>query len=77
MAERSLRQGQLWRSDSTGDVFLVTKIYTEVFSEIAVLRRTPLGAALNPKTVRVRITRSAGGANLPGYTFTQEVGAEF
>jgi hypothetical protein len=77
MAVRALQLGQLWRRDSSGDVFLVTKLYTEVFSQIAVLRRAPVKGEGEGETIRVKVARDAAGATLPGYTFTQDVGVDF
>ena len=77
MAVRALQLGQLWRRDSSGDVFLVTKLYSEVFSQIAVLRRAPQAGVAEGETIRVKVARSVAGASLPGYTFTQDAGMEF
>ena len=77
MAVRALQLGLLWRRDSSGDVFLVTKLYSEVFSQIAVLRRAPVAATNEGETIRVKVLREDSGATLPGYTFTQDAGMEF
>jgi hypothetical protein len=71
MSVKSIQLGQVWRSDSDGQDYLVTKLYNEVFSQYAVLRPAGLSAPDAP-TVRVKVTKSADGAALPGYTFTQE-----
>jgi hypothetical protein len=76
MSVRALQLGQLWRRDSSGDVFLVTKLYSEVFSQIAVLRRAPMNGTTEGETIRVKVMRNDSGATLPGYTFTQDVGVE-
>ncbi len=71
MAVKSIQLGQVWRSDSDGQDYLVTKVYSEVFSQFAVLR--PAGiTAPDAATVRVKVTKGASGAALPGYTFTQD-----
>jgi len=77
MTVRALQLGQFWRRDSSGDVFLVTKLYTEVFSQIAVLRRAPVKGEAEGETIRVKVTRDSAGASLPGYTFTQDSGVDF
>lgn len=77
MAVRALQLGQLWRRDASGDVFLVTKLYSEVFSQMAVLRRAPGAGVAEGETIRVKVMRNAAGASLPGYTFTQDGGMEF
>jgi len=71
MAVKSIQLGQVWRNDESGQDFLVTKVYSEVFSQFAVLRPAEVTAPDAP-TVRVKVTKSADGASLPGFTFTQE-----
>ena len=38
MAVNSIQLGQVWRSDADGQDYLVTKVYTEVFTQYAMLR---------------------------------------
>jgi hypothetical protein len=71
VAVKSVQLGQVWRQDATGQDFLVTKVYSEVFSQFAVLRPAEVNAPDAP-TVKVKVTKSADGASLPGFTFTQE-----
>jgi hypothetical protein len=71
VAVKSIQLGQVWRNDSDGQDYLVTKLYSEVFTQYAVLRPAGLSAPEAP-TVRVKVSKSADGASLPGYTFTQE-----
>ena len=71
MSVKSIQLGQVWRNDSDGQDYLVTKVYSEVFTQYAVLR--PAGvAAPDSSTARVKVVKTADGASLPGYTFTQE-----
>ena len=49
----------------------MTKLYSEVFSQYAVLRHAAADAA-SGDTTRVKVEKSAEGVTLPGYTFTQE-----
>lgn len=71
MAVNSIRLGQVWRNESDGQDYLVTKVYNEVFSQFAMLR--PAGiAAPDAPTVRVKVAKTPEGATLPGYAFTQE-----
>ena len=71
MAVNSIQLGQVWRSDSDGQDYLVTKVYSEVFTQFAMLR--PAGiAAPDAPTVRVKVTKTQAGATLPGYAFTQD-----
>jgi hypothetical protein len=71
MAVKSIQLGQVWRNDESGQDFLVTKVYSEVFSQYAVLRRADVTAP-DAATVRVKVTKNSDGAGLPGFTFTQE-----
>ncbi|PYX76180.1 MAG: hypothetical protein DMG72_05660 [Acidobacteria bacterium] len=71
MAVKSIQLGQVWRNDDSGKDFLVTKLYNEVFTQYAVLRPAEVTAPEAP-TVRVKVAKSAAGATLPGFTFTQE-----
>ena len=71
MAVKSIQLGQVWRKDDDGKDYLVTKVYSEVFSQYAVLRPAEVTAPDAP-TVRVKVAKGAPGASLPGFTFTQE-----
>ena len=71
MAVKSIQLGQVWRKDADGQDYLVTKLYSEVFTQYALLRPAGLSAP-DVATVRVRVAKNADGASLPGYTFTQE-----
>ncbi len=71
MAVRAIQLGQVWRNDQTGQNFLVTKLYNEVLTQYAMLRRADSTAAQS-ETVRVKVQKSAQGATLPGYTYTQD-----
>ena len=71
MSVKNILLGQVWRNDQTGQDYLVTKIYSEVFTQYAMLR-TANAAAAATDTVRVKIQKTGDGATLPGYTFTQE-----
>jgi hypothetical protein len=71
VAVKSIQLGQVWRKDENAQDYLVTKVYSEVFTQYAVLRPAEVTAPDAP-TVRVKVTRSAEGATLPGFTFTQE-----
>ena len=71
VAVKSVKLGQVWRQNESGKDFLVTKVYSEVFSQYAVLRPAEVTAPDAP-TVRVKVSKSADGISLPGFTFTQE-----
>ncbi len=69
MAVSSIQLGQLWRAKDTGETWLVTKVYSEVFASYAVIRKVGGGDA---DVRRVKVEKSAEGVGLPGYVFTQE-----
>ncbi len=71
MAVKSIQLGQVWRNDDTGKTFLVTKLYNEVFAQFAILRHADSDAA-SAQTLRLKVMKTAEGATLPGYTFTQD-----
>ncbi|MBV8053597.1 MAG: hypothetical protein JOZ80_20580 [Acidobacteriaceae bacterium] len=68
---KSVKLGQVWRKDEDGNDYLVTKVYSEVFTQYAVLRPAAVTAPDAP-TVRVKVAKGAEGISLPGFTFTQE-----
>ena len=69
MVEQNIRIGQVWKKIGSAETFLVTKLYNEALSTIAVLR--PTGAATE-SLIRVRVERRGGAQTLPGYTMAQE-----
>lgn len=71
IVDQHIRIGQIWKKAGTEETFLVTKLYNEALSTIAVLR--PTGAATE-SMVRVRVERKGEGQTLPGYTMAQENG---
>ena len=73
IAEQQIRIGQVWKKAGTAETFLVTKLYNEALTTIAVLR--PTGAATE-SMVRVRVERRGDTHILPGYTMAQEHGGQ-
>ena len=71
MAVKNIKLGQVWRQDTTGQDHLVTKLYSEVFTQYAVLRPAAINAPEAP-IVKVKVAKSADGVTLPGFSFTQE-----
>jgi hypothetical protein len=68
---KAIQAGQVWRNDESGANFLVTKVYSELFTQYAMLRPANAGAP-QAETIRVKISKAEQGMTLPGYTFTQE-----
>jgi hypothetical protein len=71
MPVKSIQLGQVWRHNDSGQDYLVTKVYNEVFSQYAILRLAETSAPETP-TVRVKAVKGQDGYSLPGYTFTQD-----
>ena len=71
MAVKTIQLGQVWRNDTDNVNYLVTKLYSEVFTQYAILRRADANAA-SSDTTRVKVQKTGDGVTLPGYTFTQE-----
>jgi hypothetical protein len=71
MSVKSIQLGQVWRNDSDGQNYLVTKLYNELFTQYAMLRPASSQAAEAPST-RVKVHKATEGATLPGYTYTQD-----
>jgi hypothetical protein len=69
MAIQRIQIGQVWKKVETGETFLVTKLYSEALTTIAILR--PTGAATE-SMVRVRVQRQGDSQSLPGYSMAQE-----
>jgi hypothetical protein len=69
MAVASIQLGQVWRLTETGDNWLVTKIYSELFASYAVLRKVD-GSDRDVR--RVKVEKSAQGVALPGFLFAPE-----
>ena len=64
MAVKSIKLGQVWRHDATGQDHLVTKVYSEVFSQYAVLRPAEVTAPDAP-VVKVKVSKLADGVTCP------------
>lgn len=68
MSGQRIQIGQVWKKVGTEETFLVTKLYNEALSTIAVLR--PTGAATE-SMIRIRVERQGDAQSLPGYAMAQ------
>ncbi|MGB2628688.1 MAG: hypothetical protein WAK20_18030 [Candidatus Acidiferrum sp.] len=64
MSVRKIQIGQLWKKEDSGDIFLVTRVYSEALSTIVVLRKS---GAEEENVTRVKAERTTQGHNLPGF----------
>jgi hypothetical protein len=55
--------------NETGDNWLVTKLYSEVFASYAVLRKV---GGSDRDVRRVKVEKAVEGAGLPGFVFARE-----
>ena len=69
MSVSKIQSGQLWKKNDSNEIYLVTRVYTEALSTVAMLRKS--GAESEP-LIRVRVERTAGGQTIPGFTPAQE-----
>lgn len=76
MAVKAIQLGQVWKEEASGQSFLITKVYSEVFSQYAMLRPADASAP-SAETRRVKINKTPEGLLLPGYVFTQDPQMEF
>jgi hypothetical protein len=68
---KQVQAGQIWRNNENGANFLVTKVYSELFTQYAMLRPANVSAP-ESESIRVKVARQDNGMTLPGYTFTQD-----
>lgn len=69
MSQIKIQVGQLWKKDATGDIYLVTRLYSEALSTMAVLRKS---GAEGEAQVRVRVERGNKGQAMQGFSPAQE-----
>jgi hypothetical protein len=68
MAVHKIQVGQVWKQDTSGENFLVTKVYNEALTTFAVLRKA---GAETEAPLRVRVDRNSQGQKLPGFSYAQ------
>jgi hypothetical protein len=69
MGVSKIQIGQLWKKDGTPDTYLVTRVYSEALSTMAVLRKS--GSESEP-LIRVRVGRTPDGQTITGFSPAQE-----
>jgi hypothetical protein len=69
MSVKKIQIGQLWRKNDTGDVYLVTRVYSEALSTIVVLRKS---GAEDEALTRLRAESTPKGPGIPGYSPAQD-----
>jgi hypothetical protein len=69
MSVRKVQIGQLWKREGTGDIYLVTRLYSEALHTMAILRKS---GSEQEATIRVRVERQGDNQALPGFSPAQE-----
>ena len=68
MSVSKIQIGQLWKKDGTGDVYLVTRLYSEALNTMVILRKS---GAEDEAQIRVRVERAGSSQNIPGFSPAQ------
>jgi hypothetical protein len=71
MHTKKVSAGQMWRSEQTGEVFVVTSLYREVLASFAILRKS--SPAPSEGNRRAKIVRTENGESLTGFTIADLV----
>ena len=69
MSLMKIQVGQLWKKDGTGDIYLVTRLYSEALNTMVVLRKS---GAEGEAQIRVRVERGIKGQMIQGFSPAQE-----
>jgi hypothetical protein len=69
MSVRKIQLGQLWKQDATGDIYLVTRLYSEALNTVVVLRKS---GSEGEAQLRVRVERGGRGQTIVGFSPAQE-----
>ena len=69
MGVMKIQVGQLWKRDATGDIYLVTRLYSEALNTVVVLRKS---GAEGEAQLRVMVERAGNGQRIPGFSPAQE-----
>jgi hypothetical protein len=64
MTVPKIQIGQLWKKSDSGEVFLVTRVYTEALSTMVVLRKS---GSESEALIRVKADRTPDGHSIPGF----------
>ena len=71
MTTKKVSAGQMWKSEQTGEVFVVTSLYRDVLASFAMLRAIHADGDGNNK--RAKVVRIEGGEYLVGFTIAEQV----
>jgi hypothetical protein len=69
VASNRIKVGEMWKQDSSGDSYLITKVYSEALATYAVLRKA---GSENDPPLKIKVDRQAATGALPGFTHAQQ-----
>ena len=69
MGVNKIQIGQLWKKNGTGDIYLVTRLYSEALNTMVILRKS---GAEEQAQIRVRVQHAGTGQTIPGFTPAQD-----
>jgi hypothetical protein len=69
MSASKIQVGQLWKKNETGDIYLVTRLYSEALNTMVILRKS---GAEDEAQIRIRVERGKAGQTIPGFSPAQE-----
>lgn len=73
MTTKKVSAGQMWKSEQTGEVFVVTSLYRDVLASFAMLRAIHSDAS-HQNNKRAKVVRVDGGGEcLVGFTIAEQV----
>ena len=65
MVVKKVSTGQMWKSEETGEIFMVTSLYKEVLGSYALLRR--VSQTGSEKKKRAKVVRTESGEGILGF----------
>jgi hypothetical protein len=72
MTTKKVSAGQMWKSEQTGEVFVVTSLYKDVLASFAMLRAIHSGTNENNKRAKV-VRIEGGGECIVGFSIAEQV----
>jgi hypothetical protein len=71
MVVKKVSAGQMWKSEESGEVFMVTSLYKEVLASYALLRM--VGQTGSEKKKRAKVVRTESGEGILGFSIADLV----
>ncbi len=71
MQVRKVTSGQMWKSNESGDIYVVTSLYKDVLSSFALLR--PVSSSNVENNKRAKVVKTSSGEEIAGFTLADLV----